>query len=392
MLKWTATLMLVLAPVMAWAEDPAPADAPKPDAPAAVEPKAEGEAATAPAETVEPEAFDLDQLLAMVREFDATLYAAQQDKLAGQITGKLVMHGETLLEKFRAEKDPPVDLVRLLGFARTDDAKAELRKLLDSPDGSRRAAAAFALGVAQDSESLPRLMKLLDDSDAKVARQAAMAVGRMRDKTCYETIEKRLDSKDPLMRLAAIKALGLMGDDRAQARLEDYLRTHDDPIETVAVLDALNLIAGDNLFRIIEQFDRVAGALEKHGTGRQTQLAQAAVTDSLERLIKKAEDDAQKKGGGGGGTKRQTSAQGQPMSGSGTGKSQGGASPASQSHNNPGDQVDAQLAEIQRTAGAVWGNLPPAVQEEVTAALKQELPERYQHLLRIYYKILAEGK
>ncbi len=80
------------------------------------------------------------------------------------------------------------------------------------------------------------------------------------------------------------------------------------------------------------------------------------------------------------------------MSGSGSGKSSGGASPASQSHNNPGDQVDAQLAEIQRTAGAVWGNLPPAVQEEVTAALKQELPERYQHLLRIYYKILAEGK
>ena len=91
------------------------------------------------------------------------------------------------------------------------------------------------------------------------------------------------------------------------------------------MLDALNLIAGDDVFRIIEQFERVASALEKSGTGHQTQLAQAAVTDSLERLIRKVEDQQQQQGQGKGkGKKRQTSQQQQAQSGSASGKSQGG--------------------------------------------------------------------
>ena len=384
----------------AWAEPAAPAK-PDPNGPTFKEMKTDfstppvtapaPEPAPADAKDAAPEAFDLAKLKAMVADFDQALYLTQQDKISTQITGRLVMQIEDLMAAWRAEKDPSLDLIRLMGFARTDDANAELRKLLDSPDASKRAAAAFALGVAQDAAALTRLTVMLDDPDPKVARQAAMAIGRLRDKTCYESIEKRLDSKDPLMRLAAIKAIGLLGDPRAQARLEDYLRTHDDPIETVAVLDALNLIAGDNLFRIIDQLDRIAGALQQRGTGRQTQLAQAAVTDALDRVIEKAQKQ-QQGGGGGGGKKRQTSSQSQPQPGGGTGKSQGGASPAQASHNNAAPQMEGTLADIQRTAGSVWGNLPPAVQEEVTAALKQELPERYQQLLKVYYKILAEGK
>ena len=383
MSKWTPALILILASAaFAWAQDAPPAPEAKPEAPA--------KADVAPADA--PEGLDMAALTAMLGEFDEALYASQQDKVAAGITGGMVLHLEEMMTKFRAEKAPAADFIRLLGFARTDEAKAELRKLLNSPDATQRAAAAFGAGVAQDTESLARLTALLDDADAKVSRQAAMAIGRIRDKSCYETIEKRLESKDPMMRLAAIKALGLMGDPRAGARLEDYLRAHDDPIETVAVLDALNLIAGDDVFRIIQQFERVAGALQKSGTGRQTQIAQAAVTDSLERLIRKVEDQQQQGGGQGKGKKRQTSQQSQAQSGSASGKSQGGQTAAQSSHNNPAPQVEGQLADIQRTAGTVWGNLPPAVQEEVTAALKQELPERYQHLLRVYYKILAEGK
>ncbi len=366
---------------------PAPAVAPAPAADAA---KPEAPAADAPKEAAgEPEGFDLAKLTARVADFDQSLYATQQDKIASEITGRLVMQMEDLMAAWRAAKDPSSDLIRLMGFAKTDETKDEVKKLLDSPDATKRAAAAFAAGVAQDSSALAKLTAMLDDADAKVARQAAMAVGRMRDKSSYDAIEKRLDSKDPLMRLAAIKALGLLGEPKGQARLEDYLRTHDDAIETVAVLDALNLIAGDNLFRIIDQLDRISNALQQQGTGRQTQIAQAAVTDALERVIEKAQN--QKSGSGSGsGKKRQTSQQQQPSSGSS--KSQGGASPAQESHNNPAPQMEGTLADIHRSGGAVWGNLPPAVQEEITAALKQELPERYQQLLKVYYKILAEGK
>ena len=287
------------------------------------------------------------------------------------------------------------EVVRLLGFAGTADAVQVLVGLLRSPDAAVRSAAAFSLGNAGDKTAVPGLLKLLGDKDAKVANQAAIAVGRTRDERGYDPLVKRLASKDPLVRLSAIRALGLLGDKRAVVWLEEHLRQDSDPLETAAVLDALNRIAGDDLFRIISQLERVAGVLDKHGTGRQTQLAQAAITDALNRFIEEQEK-RQGQGRGRGrsrGKRRQTSSGKQPgsASGSASGSAQGGGQPRRDEDAGETAAADSAFADITRTA-AVWGSLPPAVQEEITAALKQELPERYQHLLRIYYKILAEGK
>jgi HEAT repeat protein len=346
-----------------------------------------------PAPAAKPEeapAFDLERLTALLGEFDAALYASDQEAVAEAIAKPMTARAAEALERFRAAKPPRAEFLRLLGFARTDEARAEARKFLASADASERAAAAFAAGVGQDKESVARLTAMLDDSEPKVARQAAMALGRLREAGAYDALEARLDSKDPMMRLAAVKALGLMGDERAKARLEDYLRTHDDPIETVAVLDALNLIAGDDVARILAQLERVAGALEQCGTGLQTQIAQAAVTDAFDRMVRKAEEQSQQKPKPK--QKRRTSKEEQQQQQSSQQQQQNGSNPAQQTQMNPAAQMDAVLAEIRRSAGAVWGSLPPAMQEEVTAALKQELPERYQPLLKAYYKILAEGK
>ena len=146
MLKWMAGLMLAAA-ACTWAGNVAAEDLTLPDARSVKVPGDEGEA---PAEAVAVEPFDLDKLLATMQEFDATLYAGQQDKLAGQLSGRIAPHAAELMEKYRAEKEPSIEFIRLLGFVRTDEARAERRKLLDAPDASRRAAAAFAAGVSQD--------------------------------------------------------------------------------------------------------------------------------------------------------------------------------------------------------------------------------------------------
>jgi len=342
----------------------------------------------------EPPALDLQQLQKVLGEFESSLYRTEQEKLAVRISEHVQPHAEELLKQLEAAEKPSLEIIRLLGFARNPEASKALIGLLPSPDASVRSAAVFAMGVAGDKDAVTHVAKLLDDKDAKVACQAAVALGRIGDKVSYDALAAGLKSKDALRRLAAIRGLGLLRDERAVGRLEEHLAQTDDPLEMTAALDALNLIAGDDVFRIIAELERVAAALEKHGTGRLTQLAQAAITEALERMIDEAERSQGQQGGSGQGQQRQTSRGQQPgqASGSASGSSQGGSSPRPDSNAGDVAATDSAFADIGRTAGVVWGNLPPAVQEEITAALKQELPERYKHLLRIYYKVLAEGK
>lgn len=347
------------------------------------------------AEARPAEPLDLKKLREELAAFERALYRSEQDTIAAKISERLKPHAAQLLSRAKAERRPSLELIRLLGFARNDEASAYLLELLDSSDAAVRSTAAFALGISGWTQAVDELMTHLDDKDVRTASQAAIALGRIGDKRSYEALEKRLLSGDIMTRLSAIRALGLLRDDRAVARLEAHLLKADDPLETTAALDALNRIVGDDLFRIIAQLERVADALEKHGTGRQVQLAQGAITEALDRLIKQAEEQQQGQGQGQGkGKKRRTSSGQQPgqQSGSASGASQGGTMPRTDSNAGDAAATDSAFADITRTAGVVWGNLPPAVQEEITAALKQELPERYKHLLKIYYKILAEGK
>jgi len=351
-------------------------------------------ATQAPEKAAAPEPLDIQKLEGMLGDYEGALYRSDQEKIAADIAAMVKPHAGELVARVKGAEPPVPEVIRLLGFAGTAEAVEVLTGLLDSPDASVRSAAAFSLGNARDKTAVPRLIKLLGDKDVKAANQAAVALGRIGDPRGYEPVLGRLKAKDPLVRLSAIRALGLLADKRAVVQLEEHLRVRDDPLETTAVLDALNRIAGDDLFRIITQLERVAGVLEVHGTGRQTQLAQAAITEALNRFIEEQERrQGQGSGRGRQGQRRQTSSGQRPgsASGSASGRSQGGAQPRADEDAGDAAATDSAFADITRTA-AVWGNLPPAVQEEITAALKQELPERYKHLLRIYYKILAEGK
>ena len=278
----------------------------------------------APEKEEKPGALDVEKLRSMLAEFEGALYRDEQDKTAVAITARLRPHADELLGRVKTEAKPAPQIIRLLGFAPTSDAAQTLMKLLDSPDASVRSAAAFALGVARNREAVEKLGKLLDDKDVNVGNQATIALGRIGNTRSYEAVGKHLKSRDPLRRLSAIRALGLLGDKRAVVRLEEHLQTVKNPLETTAVLDALNQIAGDDLFRIVTQLERVAGVLEEHGTGRQTQLAQAAITEALNRFIKEQEKrQGQGRGGKGQGKRRRTSSGSRP--GRTTGRASGRA-------------------------------------------------------------------
>jgi len=309
--------------------------------------------------------LDVPRLEGLLTEFRDALYASEQEKLSAKITKLAKPHAADLLKLAGTVKKPNLDIVRLLGFARETTCSKFLMKLLGSTDASVRSAAVFALGISGDPKAVPRLTVLLHDPDAKVAVQSAIALGRIGDKKSYDALVARMKSKDPLQRIAAVKGLGLLGDERAVEQLEKRLVETDDPLEMTAVLDALNLIGGDNLYRILAQLEKMENVLLKHGTGRQTQLAQSAVTDALTRFIKEQEKkQGQGKGQGKGKGKRKTSGkgQGQGKSGSASGMGQGGQTPRANSDAGDVAATDSDLKSIERMTGVVWGNLPPAVQ------------------------------
>ena len=318
-------------------------------------------------------------------EFARTLHAQVRDR-----------QGELLKLVKTARGDERLRVIELVGFARDTDITPVLLKLVGSSNAAIARRAVDALGVNGDPESVKPLVKLLSGSNQGLAGRAAIAIGRIGDKVAAPAMLKQLEkTKDLIYRLSLIRGIGLLKDESAIPALENVLLDSSNPLEQAAVYDATNLIMGDDPFRIVAQLERIADILKARDTGWQTQLAQAAVTDAFDRIIKEAE---KKGGGGGGGGKkgRKTSKKGQGKGGAASGKGKGskpGKSSGAMSSDVPEMNADGSGGPARVGVSAeAWGTLPPAVREEVTAALKGDLPERYRRFLEVYYKILAEGK
>lgn len=326
-------------------------------------------------------------------EFARTLHAQVRDR-----------QGELLKLVKTARGDERLRAIELVGFARDAEITPVLLKLTGSTDDAVARRAVDALGVNGDPKAVEPLVKLLSGSNRGLANRAAISVGRIGDKSATPVMLKQLEkSKDLLYRLSLIRGIGLLKDESAIPALENVLLDSSNPLEQAAVYDATNLIMGDDPFRIVVQLEHIADILKTRDAGWQTQLAQAAVTDALDRIIKEAE---KKKGGGGGGGggkkgKKGKKGKGKPTGGAASGKggnkpgkSSGGKGTAGATSSDVGEMnTDGSGGPARgRTSAVAWGNLPPAVREEVTAALKGDLPERYRRFLEVYYKILAEGK
>ena len=341
------------------------------------------------------ELMTYEELGGLLGDYRTTPSVQGQMDLALTLNTQVKDRYAELLERIEKGKgEERLQAIELVGFARKAQVTSVLQELVKSgdPEVSRRAV--DALGTNGDPKSLETLSGILAGKDSALAGRAAIAMGRIGDVSAMPAMQEELKkTQDVMEKLSLIRGLGLLKDPGAVADLQEQLLGSDNPLIHTAVYDALNLIAGDDGGRIAAQLDEIAELLKQLGGDWQTQLSQAAVTDSLDRVIKAAEKSQSQSSSKG--KSRQTSrpGQGQSQGGASGKQSSGGRSPA-QSSDVPERTSDNPLGipGANPGAGVEWGNLPPAVREEVTAALKSDLPERYRRFLEIYYKILAEGK
>ena len=385
------TTVIVLGVLVTWC----PAEPDEPVRVAGPEPAAQE--TDEPVEAQPVKVLTDDELESLLEIFRTTPSAEQQTELALTLNTQVKDRVDELLERIEKAKDEKyLQAIELAGFARRPEVTPVLLKLVASADVEAARRAVDALGVNGDPKAVQPLLKMLSGGRTELAGRAAIALGRIGDVSAVPTMLERLgQSKDLVLRLSLIRGVGLLKDKNALPTLERILFDSENPLEQTAVYDAVNLILGDNPSVIVTQLERIAEVLSQRGGDWQTQLAQAAVTDSLDRLIKEAEKSksGQGKGKGKSGKKSQGQAQGKKSGGASGKSSSGGTNPASSS--NVGEMASKDPTGVpgpNAEVGVVWGNLPPSMREEVTAALKTELPERYRRFLGIYYKILAEGK
>ena len=360
-------------------------------------PAVEKEAGAPDAEKAKP--LTNEELRTLLEDYRVTASAEEQGELALTLNARVKDRCGELLERIEKGKgEERLEAIELVGFARKAEVTPVLVKLAKSEDVEVSRRAVDALGVNGDPKALEALTAVLDGKDSALAGRAAIAMGRIGDVAAMPVMLEELKrTQDLVEKLSLIRGLGLLKDERVLGALQEELAASDNPLVQTAIYDAVNLIMGDDAGRIADQLEQIAAVLKEHGGDWQTQLAQAAVTDALDRLIKQAEE-SQSQSKQGGGKKRQTSKSGQKQgqkTGGASGKSQQkqGKTPAS-SEDSPeraSENPDGTPGH-NPAAGVAWGNLPPAVREEVTAALKSDLPERYRRFLEIYYKILAEGR
>ena len=177
--------------------------------------------------------------------------------------------------------------------------------------------------------------------------------------------------------------------DELAKKAERIAAEYKDPLNTLAVK------MGD-----------VKGRLAAIDSGRQTQTKQKEIVDMLDDLIATAEEQSSSsssgKGKGEGEGKKpgegEGEGQGQGKSGQGQGKSGGPptgigipSSPAMKSALVGGTSPrPTGLSELRPSDGTDdWGTLPPRERDKQMETFKESMPERYQSMIRDYYKKLA---
>jgi len=156
------------------------------------------------------------------------------------------------------------------------------------------------------------------------------------------------------------------------------------------------------LHDVADDMDTVARRLKVAKTGDTTQDGQKAIVHKLDRLIEMARQQAQKppKGGDGSQKKRQ--------------QQQKKRQPKPDSQKKKGQQQQKKTAPAQKqqrtarpgigpaakgegtgklhTDAEEWGNLPPAIRDQLLQTQGQGFPLKYRELLRRYYRELAKPR
>jgi len=137
----------------------------------------------------------------------------------------------------------------------------------------------------------------------------------------------------------------------------------------------LATLEADSLDHISRRMRDITRRLDLGHAGPQVRAVQDGVIESLDKLIKKLEDQQQQQqaagGAGGGGV----GGDGRPMEDSQLAGGKG-----------PGEVTSRKLNE-----GDTWGNLPPRQREEALQQIGREYPAHYREAIEQYFKRLAAG-
>jgi hypothetical protein len=168
----------------------------------------------------------------------------------------------------------------------------------------------------------------------------------------------------------------LVEPDKADAALTQLLQREDDlPARYQKLADLMRRdltgLEDESLDHIARRMEDVRRRLAQGRSGDQVQKIENGVIESLDKLIKKAEDQAQKS-----------------QSSSPAGGQQGGGTP----------MEDSQIAELkgpgkveQRDVGrgAGWGDLPEKDREKALQEIGREFPSHYREVIEEYFRRLA---
>jgi hypothetical protein len=180
---------------------------------------------------------------------------------------------------------------------------------------------------------------------------------------------------DALLFYRAIAYQRLVQPDKADAALTQLLQREDDlPARYQKLADLMRRdLAGlkdESLDHIARRMEDVRRRLAQGRSGEQVQKIENGVIESLDKLIKKAEDQAKK-------------SQSQPQAGG-----QQGGTP----------MEDSQPAELKGPgkvdprdigAGDGWGNLPEKDREKALQEIGREFPSHYREVIEEYFRRLA---
>lgn len=126
----------------------------------------------------------------------------------------------------------------------------------------------------------------------------------------------------------------------------------------------------ESLDHVSRRMNDVRRRLELGEAGKQVQVVEKGVVDSLDKLIKKIEEQQQQQSGGAGGSAQSST----PM----------------QDSQLPGMKAPGKVdpRDIGHQSG--WGDLPPKEREEALQQIGREFPAHYRQLIEQYFRDLAD--
>ena len=127
---------------------------------------------------------------------------------------------------------------------------------------------------------------------------------------------------------------------------------------------------GHQADHIARRMNDVRRRLDFGRAGKQVQMVEQGVVDSLDKLIKKIEEQQQQASSGSGGSQQGS----QPM----------------QDSRLPSMRAPMQVEQRDIGSKSGWGDLPPKEREQALQQIGREFPGHYRELIEQYFRELAD--